>query len=246
MSDFMNACFTQRMGSRTKEADALRFVNSLNHAVHCPHFIDAVLTDANKSYLVSTWIHGDVASEVWESLSSQDKAHLVGDLRDQFRRLRLQTSGPHLICNASNGPVEDPRIPWFADTNPQTLATPQEFSMVVWHGLNFKRNQALKAFMMPLIDNSDVPVTFCHGDLLPRNLIFPGGLDHWRKGRSRIGIIDWEYAGWMPRYWDPLKATWISEREDEWFQIARLIFPEDVAYLDIDWEWRSRSGVQLV
>lgn len=235
-----------RIGTTNVEADALRFVNNLDHAVHCPQFIDAVLTDTNKTYLLSTWIHGDLAAVVWDDLSSQDKAHLIGDLRERFCRLRLQTSGSHIICNASNAPVEDPRIPWFSDTNPQTLVTSQEFSMVVWHGLNFKRNQTLKAFMMPLIDRPDIPVTFCHGDLMPRNLIFPGGLEHWRLGHSRIGIIDWEFAVWMPCYWDPLKATCMTDPDDEWFQMARLIFPEDVTCLDVDWEWRSRSGVQLV
>jgi hypothetical protein len=59
--------------------------------------------------------------------------------------------------------------------------------------------------------------------LLWREVISPSclaeSLDHWRLGSIPNCIIDWEYAGWMADYWDPLKMTWMEcERDTEWLQ----------------------------
>jgi thiamine kinase-like enzyme len=78
-------------------------------------------------------------------------------------------------------------------------------------------------------------------------MIFPGGLNHWRSGGERICIIDWEYAGWMPNYWDALKATWTQwEPDTEWLQIMRTVFPDCIEELETDWQWRSRSGITII
>lgn len=40
----------------------------------------------------------------------------------------------------------------------------------------------------------DLPPVFCHGDLSPSNIII--------RGTKIVGIIDWEYSGWYPYFWD--------------------------------------------
>ncbi|RDB17070.1 hypothetical protein Hypma_001942 [Hypsizygus marmoreus] len=233
-------------GNNTVEADALRFIDS-QHGIHTPLVVDSA-TSPNKSYLLTTWIEGQNVGEIWDTLSASDKAGIVSDLGDQFRVMRLQTWSPshHLICNASGGPIDDPRVPWLAE-NPRTFSRCQSFAEEVWTGLDWQNNKnTLQPFLKPLIER-DVPIVFSHGDLLPKNLIFPGGLDCWRSGFSRICVLDWEYAGWMPLYWDALKMTWTQvEQDDDWLQMARAVFPECRNELDADWEWRSRSGVLIL
>ncbi|KAG2153910.1 protein kinase subdomain-containing protein PKL [Suillus clintonianus] len=220
------------------EADALRFVSTLRD-IHVPRYIDSV-SNQYKSYLLTTWVEGDCAGD----------ERLAHDLRSQLGSMRLQTRSYELraICNASGGPVDDPRIPWVARENLRTFPSSQDFVAEVWTGLDWPMNRdTLQPLLRPLIERDGVPIVFSHGDLLPKNLIFPGGLNHWRSGGEKICIIDWEYAGWMPIFWDALKATWLEgEPDTEWLQMMRTIFPECIEELDADWQWRSRSRVTIL
>lgn len=59
----------------------------------------------------------------------------------------------------------------------------------------------LQPLLRPLIERDGVPVVFSHGDLLPKNLIFPGGLNHWRSSgvdlHHRLGVrwVDANFLG---------------------------------------------------
>ncbi|PFH49470.1 hypothetical protein AMATHDRAFT_63171, partial [Amanita thiersii Skay4041] len=157
-------------------------------------------------------------------------------------------SSNHLICNAAGNFINDPRINWVAEENPQTFDSCEEFAKggfgCAWTG-NLT-GTTLKPIMLPLIERPNIPIVFSHGDIMPRNLIFKGGLNKWRNGPSRIHIIDWEFAGWMPLYWEALKATFMEcEPDSEWTRLIREVFPECAMELDADWEWRSRSRVTL-
>ncbi|OJJ31905.1 hypothetical protein ASPWEDRAFT_43931 [Aspergillus wentii DTO 134E9] len=45
--------------------------------------------------------------------------------------------------------------------------------------------------MLPKSDHA----VFAHGDIAPRNIMVD-------ENGNIIGIIDWEYAGWYPDYWE--------------------------------------------
>jgi thiamine kinase-like enzyme len=100
---------------------------------------------------------------------------------------------------------------------------------------------------MPFIERDDVPIAFCHCDIGPPNLIFPGGLERWRAGQSSVCMIDCEYGAWMPVYWEALKTVFIVyDKKDEWFDMAKRIFPEHAEMIDADWEWQCQTGTTLV
>ncbi|KAL5533943.1 hypothetical protein ACEPAG_403 [Sanghuangporus baumii] len=232
--------------SRLVEADALRFVGSLN-SINAPMLIDSTSTP-QITYILSTWVDGDCCSEVWEQLTSLDKDKVVEDLRSQFDALRLQTaSHDHVICNASGDAIEDPRIPWL-DDDPRVFTSYSKFMEQVWLGLNFPRNRdTLYPLLKPFVERDDVPVVFSHGDLLPKNLILPGGLEQWRRDHRPLCIVDWEHAGWMPLSWEALKATWLlCDPEEDWYKMVAEVFPESRTELEMDWQWRARSGIPIV
>ncbi len=230
------------------EAAALHFVASL-HGIHTPILIDYCCT-ARKTYLLTTWIEGDCVAEVWSQLTTTDKARLATQLREQLSHLHEQTITDvrhRPIAFASGGPIIDPRVPWLADS-PRIFTTPRDLFQQLWVGLSCPWNaETLQPRLQPLIERGDVPIVFCHGDILRKNLILPGGLQKWRSGATVVCLIDWEYAGWMPLPWDALKATWMTYgREDEWFQTMQVVFPAADAELEADWLWRSRSRIPIV
>ncbi|KAJ7745689.1 protein kinase subdomain-containing protein PKL [Mycena metata] len=233
-------------GPSPVEASALRLIASLR-GINTPVLIDSVST-AHKTFLLTTWVAGDCCSDIWDDLTPLDKSTIVEQLRELLRAMREQTATlSHPICNASGSAIEDPRVPWLHKA-PRVFSSCREFLEEVWIGLDFPRNRdTLRPLVRPLIDRIDIPIVFCHGDLLPKNVILPGGLEKWRQGRSTVCLIDWECAGWMPLSWEALKATWLSlDLDDEWLRMMKEVFQECSAELDADWQWRSRSRIAIV
>ncbi|KAF5325848.1 hypothetical protein D9611_000488 [Ephemerocybe angulata] len=230
------------------EGAALRFLDTSISGVNSPRLVDSVQGTAGPSFILSTYIPGINGCEAFDLFSEDDWARLEGDLHDQLKSLQQQTcSSNHKICSAAGGIIHDPRIVHVAEQNIDITST-ENFWRQVWSGLDSRRNRdTIRPHIEPVVQRA-VPIVFCHGDLDLRNFIFPGGLDEWRAGRSRICLIDWEFAGWMPAPWDALKSTWLEVESGDtpWTQAVKRIFPNCDEYLDADWLWRSKSGVTMV
>lgn len=41
---------------------------------------------------------------------------------------------------------------------------------------------------------AEYPIVFTHGDIATRNILVSGG--------KVVGLLDWEFAGWYPAYWE--------------------------------------------
>ncbi|PPQ92603.1 hypothetical protein CVT25_007296 [Psilocybe cyanescens] len=232
---------------RAVEADALRFVASLR-GIDAPTLID-FSSAPGKTYILSTWIDGDCVSDIWERLTLLDKEMIVQDMKSQYSAMRQETSTrDHVICSASGVSIEDPRVPWLEELPDATFSSSRQFMEQVWVGLNNDRTpRPLYQMLIPLIQR-DTPIVFTHGDALPKNIILPGGLELYRRGHSRLCIIDWEYAGWMPEPWEAIKATWlVSDRdEEEWYRMMREVFPDQCEVLDAEWEWRTQLRITIL
>lgn len=226
------------------EATALRLIGNLR-GVRTPFLVDSAAS-TEKAYLLTTWVAGPTVGDVWDDLSASDKDAVVEDLQHQMDSMRRQTTSPssHPISNVIGGPIGDHRIPW---ATPQVYKSNREFAKQVWIGLEMP---GIRDTLSPVIRSfieRDVAVVFTHGDFLMRNLIIPISVEHWRVSGESICIVDWETAGWMPVYWEPLKATWLEcEKETEWMGVIRRIFPECHAELDADWRWRSESNIVIL
>ncbi|RDX55418.1 protein kinase subdomain-containing protein PKL [Lentinus brumalis] len=241
-----NLLLKSSIDSAPNEGCGLQIAGSIP-GVHVPFLIDYVTANLG-SYTLMTWIDGDCCADIWDQLTPADKARIVMELRTQFGLLHKQTAARNrTICASSGAPVSDPRVPWVAES-PRLFFQPSDFLKEVWLGLDFPRQRdTVKPVVQPLVDRNDVPIVFCHGDLLPKNIILPGGLASWRSGTTPVYLIDWEYSGWMPLPWDALKATWlICDWDEEWYAMMREVFPESSAELEADWLWRSQSGIPIV
>jgi thiamine kinase-like enzyme len=52
------------------------------------------------------------------------------------------------------------------------------------------------------------PPVFTHGDLNPANIML--------RGDKVVGIIDWEFAGWYPKYWEYTSAYYGNVTRTDW------------------------------
>lgn len=70
-------------------------------------------------------------------------------------------------------------------------------------------------------------IVFSHGDFAPRNVLID------RKTHKVAAIVDWEFAGWMPEYWETTRAHDSNLIEQDWWRrfSDRVLpaYPEELA-----------------
>ncbi|KLO11783.1 hypothetical protein SCHPADRAFT_452890 [Schizopora paradoxa] len=233
------------------ETDALRFVNTrLAGLVEAPLWIDSVFLLGVDQYTwnLMTHIQGDLVCDVWDQLTEEDKEKLVQQLKIQVDPDAMHAATTSLsrpISDVEGRPILDVRIPWMGqDEEAVVFESTKAFARKVWPTTPLETD--LADFVRPFIEREGVPIVFSHGDLLPKNLILPGGLSSWRK-EGRVCIVDWDTACWAPLYWDALKATWLLAAPDApWILFMRRVFPGCKDALDNDWEWRSRTRITIL
>ncbi|KAJ7752833.1 hypothetical protein DFH07DRAFT_694746, partial [Mycena maculata] len=197
----------------TTKVTTLQLLSSLK-AINHPFLFHCVFSSMkDRGYMVSTWVDGDSTADVWDVLQPTDLKRMADDLQDQWQALQSQTENQrHPICSAAGGTIVDARVPWIAEERPQVFHDCCVSATEVWLGLDYDipSGQALRKDMQTVLDTV-YHISFCHGDMLPKNFISPGGLARWQEGGSRVCFIDWEQAGWLPIYWDALKTTWVED-----------------------------------
>ncbi|KAM3518148.1 hypothetical protein NHJ13051_008411 [Beauveria bassiana] len=65
-------------------------------------------------------------------------------------------------------------------------------------------------------------IVFTNSDIAPRNMMV--------RGDRIVAIIDWEGAGWYPKYWEYVKLMHFLDRCPGWKGLVDEIFPESYAF----------------
>ncbi len=185
----------------------------------------------NRAYIVMERIRGEDLPRAWKSLSKEEIEGIFEQLRGIFQELRSLTPPSDTgVESCVGGSLFDDRIP---RGNPRfgPFKTIQEFHFWLrrdlkpedlkdrekdqdWHDLQE---------MMRQQDGPWSPPTFTHGDLNPFNILL-------REGKV-VGIIDWEFSGWYPHYWEYTSAWFGNVTRTEWQGLLDKILdrpcPED-------------------
>jgi hypothetical protein len=66
--------------------------------------------------------------------------------------------------------------------------------------------------------HSDHCIVFSHGDLSQHNIMVKDG--------QITGLLDWEYAGWYPEYWDHVKFFDRPCSHKDWKECVDVILPQ--------------------
>lgn len=67
-------------------------------------------------------------------------------------------------------------------------------------------------------------VMFTHGDLSQHNILV--------KDNKITGLIDWEYSGWFPEYWEYIKFFERPTPHNDWSDYAEVIFSQPYELVD--------------
>lgn len=198
--------------------------------------------ESNKNYVIMERISGDRLDSIWASLDHMQKQAVALQIRASFIELRKLRS-PDAYCSLDCKPLRDHLF--YTGNSEESLGLEGPFKT------EMELNDALiKKYLssgylpvgkadyyrraFPSVLNGHPP-TFTHGDLQRKNVIV-GTED------GSITIIDWEFAGWYPSYWEYARAIFACGRfDDDWSEWIDFSLE---AYQN-EWPWMQMLIVEL-
>lgn len=218
------------------ELEAMRYV-ALRTSIPVPKVHQSYYLK-NHFYIEMEFIHGDTLQDLWayNALSPDEKQSLVKQAAAYIEQLRaLKPAQEGTVASAELGQCLDYRIGY------------QPFGP-------FKSNDEFHSFLrgqIPLEDSTQVygaPVTQCHSgqyrscfthaDFCPRNAIVRDG--------AIVAIIDWQFAGWYPEYWEYTKAHFALLNMPDWYELFRNAvsrYDDELAAERVLWERFDQPGM---
>ncbi|KAI8722687.1 APH domain-containing protein [Fusarium sp. LHS14.1] len=198
------------------EAATMRFV-ATNTSVPVPKVWCSFVRNG-RAYIVMERIQGDYISTGWDERSQESSDKLLAQLKVLIENLRsLQPLPGTGVESCTGGSLFDSRIPRSGGRF-GPFKTIQDFHL--WLRDNFQPSEVEKPEQTTQEDWNDVKEmaarqdgawpqsVFTHGDLNPSNILV--------RGDEIVGIIDWEFSGWYPHYWEYTSAWCTQTMSTEW------------------------------
>ncbi|CAO2649269.1 Nn.00g066540.m01.CDS01 [Neocucurbitaria sp. VM-36] len=181
----------------------------------------------NITYIIMERIQGSALSPEWPKMDSASKEAVSHHLRKIFEDMR-KLGSPGGYCSVGHGGLPDD-IFWTGDpSNPLVGPFDTELEVnnamiakYVKNGLSkYKANYYTRTFN-DIFQNHE-PV-FSHADFQRKNVMIrnsptaKGNAAQWDTANPELVLIDWEYAGWYPAYWEYARAIFACGRwNDDW------------------------------
>lgn len=172
------------------EPNALILVEKYT-TIPAPRLVDVGEHDG-KTYLIMTRLPGQELDMVMHLMSYAERDRFADDLANCVSQLRkIPNHTPYLFGNTVGGPMGDHRLP---DEKGGPFNREADFNNHLTSHLGCTPDKVLGGLTM----REDHRSYFTHSDFHPSNLLVEGG--------RLSGIVDWECTGYMPEYWEYIKA----------------------------------------
>lgn len=182
-------------GVRLVEAEAMKLV-SQHTSVPVP---EVLFKSFGPDYgnINMTLIPGIPLEKTWDKLDDETKGSVCRQIWDLILEIRTIQPPVELKglfqCAADGSPTRDPLIEDLQEPARPLTSDSELRDRIYERYLHFggRRFESQLPDMLPRSDTS----VFTHGDIAPHNIM----VDEQNK---ITGILDWEYAGWYPDYWE--------------------------------------------
>ncbi|KAI1973877.1 hypothetical protein LOZ53_003223 [Ophidiomyces ophidiicola] len=192
----------------TTELAALQYVAE-NTTIPVPKVLK--VHDYNgRLYIELEWIRGIDLQAAWlrGNLSPDQKTLLITEIAAYISQLRnLEPPRPGFVGSASQGESLDHRV-GSAPFGPFTSHT--EFHSFLRRHIPLHDSSKVFGPEVEKCHSRAYRSCFTHADLSPRNIIV-------RDGRV-AAIIDWQFGGWYPEYWEYTKAYFGQLEISDWYE----------------------------
>ncbi|CAG8961939.1 hypothetical protein HYFRA_00013719 [Hymenoscyphus fraxineus] len=209
------------------ESDTICFVRNNAPSIPLPEVIYSwVDHDWNRSFMILKRVSGQTLQDAWPQLSSLQKSGIASQIAMYCSILSGITSSS--FESATHRGVLEPFLALDAEPNhpswkPRPLG-PFSLTEFVSH---LSRRSSTHYFDIGTL------FYFYHADLGPGNIMV--------EDSKVVGILDWESAGFYPRYWIALKPTLSAG-----FFLKSTDTTEKVAWRNLLGEMIAKEGFELV
>ncbi|OAX82737.1 hypothetical protein ACJ72_02906 [Emergomyces africanus] len=164
-----------------REIDTMQFI-AANTSIPVPKIYSTKFDEEkNVSYIVMEYMDGEPLNKAWISLTGDQRTSTCRQLVEYLTQLQMLTGERIEAVNSSSVRVGLYESHWGGPFDSE-----KEFNDFLAQGVQQHH----------LIENH--AIHFAHGNLSPRNIMV--------NKRGRItAILDWEWAGWFPQYWDVVR-----------------------------------------
>jgi hypothetical protein len=194
--------------------------------------------DDEIKFIVMERIKGQNLSSIWGKLDTSEKETLAAKLRSVFTELRQLTS-PGGYCSVGHRGLPDGIFWTNNDSHP--FAGPFETesdlnkAMVekyVEDGLSKHKAEFYARTFEEVLQNH--PPVFTHADFQRKNVMIrtlakfpPDQVEKESHSEMEITIIDWEFGGWYPSYWEYARSIFACGGwKDDWsFWVDSILEP---------------------
>jgi tRNA A-37 threonylcarbamoyl transferase component Bud32 len=204
------------------ELEALKYVAQYTSIpvpkVHRTYHVDGYL------YIEMEYIEGETLGAAWfrHLLSSAEKKAVIEELAGCIRQLRLlEPPQRQIIASAEFRQCLDYRI-GYAPVGP--FLNHEDFHSFLRGHIPLESCTQVYGESVTLCHTRQYRTSFSHADLCPRNIIV-------RDGKV-AAIVDWQFAGWYPEYWEYTKAHFGLMDMPDWyaeFQRAVTRYDDELA-----------------
>ncbi|THW98763.1 kinase subdomain-containing protein [Aureobasidium pullulans] len=188
------------------EAATMRYIAE-NTSIPVPK-VHCAFTHKDRSIVVMERIHGEVIPAAWNRLGEEGRAKIFAQLKGMIEEMRCLKPPPGTgVQSCVGGSLYDSRMNR-NETRFGPFATIQEFHIWLRKGFrstdhtqssNLESSEEKQLEEMEAMQDGRRPhPVFTHADLNPFNILV--------RGEQVVGIIDCEFAGWYPHYWEYTSA----------------------------------------
>lgn len=213
------------------EAATMKFIGA-NTSIPVPRVYWSFVHN-NQAYIVMERIRGETIAKAWTKLSEADREGIFAQLHQILLEMRKLCPPGTGVQSCTGGSLRDSRIP---RSRPRfgPFKTIHEFHLWLREGLQAQQypdRQEIQDWreVQDMVAKQDGPwplPVFTHGDLNPFNILV--------RGAQVVGIVDWEFSGWYPHYWE-FTSAWHGNRTRQAWQVVILkILEPDYEHLGME------------
>ncbi|PPJ59780.1 hypothetical protein CBER1_04330 [Cercospora berteroae] len=216
-----------------REGQALIYLERHVPKVPAPRLY-AMYYHEEELFLVMQRAPGVQVEKLWPSLTSSEKQFIVAELHNIFHQLREAVCPAPAYFGGLAGEGVNHHLFFNQKDDDQDLLGPFHGEAAFLEGLasNFRASRERNghpAFKVQFWDEHlgtilrDLRPTLTHGDVQRRNVVVAERTDCSVEGGQRtfdVFLVDWEMAGWLPRFWEffiASKRYHFTDLDEDWW-----------------------------
>ncbi|KAK9366451.1 kinase-like domain-containing protein [Lipomyces kononenkoae] len=210
-------------GIPLSEAENMKFL-AANSNVPVPKVYTAFIEpETNRTFVVMEFVPGDNLQDLLPSLTSIEKPIICRLVRNAIMELR-KIPPANYLGTLNHRPYLD-GVFWTPDNNPiisGPFADQKEMNHGILERLRQTESPQYIKLLKEMVDRTlhGHRIVFTHGDLQPKNIMVQrAGSGKDGSPDFKITLIDWEFSGWYPEFWDFCNATIPCRFKPDWLEL---------------------------